>query len=368
MKLVNYNLVEAVEQFSEKRIVFFGAGRWLSTINHTELMKLKKRFEYIVDNGNINRFILGDVELQVYSPNKLINEKNIVIIISSPVYMYDMYTQLVSMKLDDSILCCFFPFMQMITDNDIDKNLLNEVVDDTKEKKIPKIIHSFWFSGDEKPYLYQKCVDSWTNVLTDYEIIEWNMDNYNWKKHPFVECAIRNKAWAYASDYARLDVLNEYGGIYLDMDVEVFKPFDNLLANDAILSFSNHVQVDLAVIGSKRNNVLVDSLLNVYDSLELPSDKRGFDKYFQPALVREKLVENGIVMDGSLQKNELATAFPPAFFMPLDAVMYKEYEKTTNTYCVHYDNFGWSSGKENNKEKKMRDNRVLWNMIDGNAV
>lgn len=366
MKLLNCELDKVENVIGQSRIIFFGKGSWLNTVNHSELMALSENFCYVIDNNPIEKTVnVGKVILPVYSPEKIREEERCVIILTSPVYMYEMYCQLQEMNLSDDVVCYAFPFMQMVTEDKLDVSLLNEVVNDKAEKKIPKIIHSFWFSGDEKPYSYQKCVDTWQNALPDYKIIEWNKNNYDWHKHPFVEKAIELKAWAFASDYARLDVLKEYGGIYLDMDVEVFKAFDDLLCNDAILSFSNHVLIDLAVIGAKKDNALVKQMLALYDGIDVPQDKSGFAKFFQPSFVREALAENGIAMDGSLQRVENATAFPRNFFMPMDYILFGEYERTENTYCVHYDNFGWSFSKDNKREKKIRDNNLLWEKIKG---
>lgn len=365
MLLLNCGLDEIVNQVGDSRIIFFGCGSWLKVVNHTELMKLADNFCYAIDNDlSQDEIRLGNITLPIYSPSKVLEETKCVIILSSPVYMYEMYQQLQAMSLNEDIVCYAFPFMQMVTENKVDASLLNEVVNNTIEKKIPKIIHSFWFSGDEKPDSYQKCVDTWKRILTDYEIIEWNKNNYDWHKHPFVERAIELEAWAYASDYARLDVLNNYGGIYLDMDVEVFKKFDDLLGNEAILSFSNHVLIDLAVIGSKKENVLIKKLLRLYDDVKLPIKKNEFTRFFQPSYVRECLANDGIIMDGSLQKIKNATVFPCEFFMPMDAVLFSDYKRTENTYCVHYDNFGWSFSKDSKREKKIRDNNLLWKAVE----
>lgn len=362
MKLLNCKLEEVKFKLKDKKIVFFGAGSWIKSIDYSELMALKEQFAYVVDNNTSGKISLGDMLLDVLFPSVLQSEENVVVILTSPVYMYDMYLQLVDMKLDCE--CYAFPFMQMISENKIDPKLLNTAKNQNCDPKIPKMIHSFWFSGEQKPKLYQKCINSWKEKLQDYKICEWNMDNYDWRKHPFMKKAIEQKAWAFASDYARLDVLDQYGGIYLDMDVEVFKNFDDLLCNDGMLSYSNHVLVDLAVMGAKKNNRIIQSMLKLYDHVELPNNTKGFVKFFQPTFVRKTLVENGVSMDGSLQILDDATVFPNTFFMPQDQVLFRPYDITENTYCVHYDNFGWSFSKDNKREKKIKDNNKLWNEIE----
>ena len=364
MRLLNCKLTELSKYFGKNKIVFFGCGSWLNSINYTEFMSLKHKFAYVIDNKQYGDVRLGDVELPVHLPSKLQEEQNCDVILTSPVYMYDMYQQLERMGLGDGIHCYSFPFMQLDTPNDIDKELLKEVISDRICAKIPKTVHCFWFSGGQKGNEYKKCIDSWKKVLTDYEIIEWNMYNYDWHKHPFVEKAIECQAWAFATDYARLDVLKEYGGIYMDMDVEVFKKFDNLLSNQAILSFSNHIQVDLAFMAAAKENPIIERLLQLYDYIDIPDNRNEFSKFFQPSFIRDELVRCGIKMNGSLQKLRDVTVFPNVFFMPQDYILFREYKKTDNTYCVHYDNFGWSFGTDNKREKKIRDNNLLWSMLE----
>lgn len=359
MKFYNKKIHELIESVKNKRIIFFGCGSWLQMIDYTELMKLQDQFMYIIDNNSSEAIKLGGKKLNIYRPEKLKKEKECIVILTSPIYMYEMYCQLTNMNLPDSIVCYAFPFVQMIS-NETNGNL--EFLRSGRQQ-IPKIIHSFWFSGDEKPYAYQKCIDTWHDKLRDYQIIEWNMENYDAHKHWFVQNALEKEAWAYASDYARLDVLNEFGGIYLDMDVEVFKPFDDLLCNKTILSFSNNVCIDLAVMGAQKNNYLIKKLLELYDSVELPNEKKDFIKLFQPVFVRKALVEYGIKMDGTTQCVKDATIFSKEYFMPMDAILYRDYEKTEHTYCVHHDNFGWSFSKDNKKEKKRQDNNLLWGCI-----
>lgn len=363
MKLFNCNLQEAPKVLGGKKIVFFGQGGWLSTVRHSELMELSANFAYVVDNNPQKEVVWGEICMKVYTPDILLKEKQCVIIISSPIYMYDMYRQLEKMNLSDDIWCGSFPFMQMVTPNKNDTNLLKKVINRSCQPKIPKIIHSFWFSGEGKPDMYRKCIETWHQKLPDYDIREWNLDNYDWRKHPFLERAIELKAWAFASDYARLDVLNEYGGIYLDMDVEVFKPFDPFLGNECILSFSNHVLIDLAVVGASKHNEMVQALLKLYDVVELPNDKKDYSKFFQPAFIREALVKAGVLMNGSLQVLDHATVFPCTFFMPQDHVLFKDFEIGENTYCVHYDNFGWSYDGKNKREKKIKENNLMWDII-----
>ena len=365
MKLYNCPLSDIGLRLGGRKIVFFGRGSWLKQIEHSELEALRDQFGYIIDNASCNEeIILSGKKLQVYSPDRLREENDCVVILTSPVYQYEMFCQLRNMELNSSVSCYSFPFMQLVTHNDIDMNIYPKVIS-ADGTCIPKTIHSFWFSGEPKTGLYKQCVESWDRVMPEYEIIEWNMENYDWHKHRFIERAIELQAWAFASDYARLDVINTYGGIYLDMDIEVFKPFDSLLGNNTILSFTNHVLIDMAMIGSKKDNRLIQRMLETYDSLSLPETKQDFSKYHQPSLLRNTLADYGIKMNGSLQYFDDGTVvFPKDFFMPLDHILFRDYTKSEYTYCVHYDNFGWSYSGSSKREKKIYDNRKLWELIE----
>lgn len=93
---------------------------------------------------------------------------------------------------------------------------------------IPKVINFCWFGHGKYPDIVEKCIDSWKRNCPDYEIKLWNESNYDVRKNQYVQEAYENKKWAFVSDYARLDILYEFGGFYLDTDVELVKSLDEL--------------------------------------------------------------------------------------------------------------------------------------------
>ena len=94
--------------------------------------------------------------------------------------------------------------------------------------RIPKIIHYCWIGTKEKPESVQYCIESWKKFCPDYEIIEWNESNY-FTKNEYMKEAYEAKKWGFVPDYARLDIIYNYGGIYPDTDVEIIKSFDEYL-------------------------------------------------------------------------------------------------------------------------------------------
>lgn len=100
---------------------------------------------------------------------------------------------------------------------------------DSFNNMIPKIIHYCWFGRNPLPELALKCIESWKKFLPDYAIHEWNEDNYNVRKIPYISQAYNAKKYAFVSDYARFDILYQYGGIYFDTDVEVIKDLSPII-------------------------------------------------------------------------------------------------------------------------------------------
>ena len=94
---------------------------------------------------------------------------------------------------------------------------------------IPKVIHYCWFGGNPLPDEAKRCIDSWKKYCPDYKIIEWNESNYDVNSNEYMKAAYNEKKWAFVSDYARVDVVYRYGGIYMDTDVELIKPLDKFL-------------------------------------------------------------------------------------------------------------------------------------------
>ncbi len=136
---------------------------------------------------------------------------------------------------------------------------------------VPKLIHYCWFGRKPKPKLAQKCIASWKKHCPDYQIIEWNENNYDLASAPlFVRQAIKAKKWAFATDYIRLKVVYEYGGIYMDTDVELVKPLDSLLDNKVYfgLQYSNSI-ISVASglgFGAEKNTEFLRELMAIYES------------------------------------------------------------------------------------------------------
>lgn len=129
---------------------------------------------------------------------------------------------------------------------------------------IPRIIHTCWFGNAEKPEQLKKLLATQRQILKDYKHIEWNERNFPVDKYPFIKNAYEKRRWAHVSDMARLVVLHEIGGIYLDTDVEAIRPFDQLLDNELFLGYMWDCNLGTAVIGAAPQNTIIRELLVNY--------------------------------------------------------------------------------------------------------
>lgn len=167
---------------------------------------------------------------------------------------------------------------------------------------IPKTIHCVWLSGDKKPEIYQKCLDSWHNIMPEYEIKEWSMNNLPQEvlNHSFVASAIQAKKWAYATDYIRLWALYNYGGIYMDLDVMVYKSFDVFLKyrafscielNPYYLYKTLHKKeiiglgIEAAVLGCEKKHEWINDIMEYYKDKIFINDPKYYTDFIMPRIL-----------------------------------------------------------------------------------
>ena len=207
---------------------------------------------------------------------------------------------------------------------------------------IPKIIHYIWFGDRPKTKRIQKCINSWKQFCPDYEIIEWNESNFDVNCHPFAKEAYDAKNYAFVSDIARLIILYEYGGIYIDADVEFLKSPDALLENDAFIGIETDLYVNSGqMFGTVKNSPLVKEHLEQYDNISF-SECEDITKITCPKLLTELLIQKGFKTDGSEQVIEGLHIYPQEYFNPFDTRTGKM-EKTENSYSIHWSAHSWVS-------------------------
>ncbi len=226
---------------------------------------------------------------------------------------------------------------------------------------IPKTIHYCWFGGGQKSDLIERCIASWKKYCPDCEIIEWNESNYDVTKNPYMYQAYQAKRWGFVSDYARLDILYEHGGVYLDTDVELIKPIDDLLSGDGFLGFErtpNEKETAVFVntgegFGAKAKDAIVGAMRDSYESKTFLLPNGQMNLTTCPYYNTEVLRQFGLKQVDELQKVHSLTVYPVEYFCPLDWKT-RKCRITANTYSIHHFDASWLSGEEKKKRKRAR--------------
>lgn len=219
---------------------------------------------------------------------------------------------------------------------------------------IPKKIHWCWFGRGEKPALVKRCVESWEKYCPDYEIIEWNEDNFDVNCNAFVKEAYEQKKYAFVSDFARVKVLYEQGGIYMDTDMEVIKPLDeNLLEQRGFLGFESETSVAAGIIASEREMSLFGSLLSYYKNRTFINEDGTLYNIANPVILTNELLKMGLKLDNRFQQVGDFKIYPSDYFYPLDNSTGK-LTKTEHSYSIHWYAASWVDEVDNKKAKRMR--------------
>ncbi|MEN8076852.1 glycosyltransferase [Clostridioides difficile] len=208
--------------------------------------------------------------------------------------------------------------------------------------EIPKIIHYCWFGKNEKPKIVKLCIESWKKKLLGYEIIEWSENNFDVNSNLFVKEAYEAKKFAFVSDYVRLYALYNYGGIYMDTDVEVYKEFSNsILLNETFWGFEEKNFIATSTIGAKKGNKLIKEFLDNYKEKSFIKENGDIDTTTNVYVVSNTIKKFGVRLDGSYQEVQgVGTFYPQEYFSPYDYI--NCYSKANhNTYTIHHFYKSW---------------------------
>lgn len=206
---------------------------------------------------------------------------------------------------------------------------------------IPKKIHYCWFGGNPLPELAQKCIESWRKFCPDYEIIEWNESNYDVSKNLYMSQAYENKRWGFVPDYARLDIIYNHGGIYLDTDVEIIKPIDELLTLEAFAGVeqnSEYVALGLG-FGAEKEHPTIKALRDYYDDLKFVENGE-LNLTPAPRINSTALESLGYRFSNEIMNTCGMTVFPSEYFCPINYDT-DELTVTENTYSIHHYTASW---------------------------
>lgn len=180
---------------------------------------------------------------------------------------------------------------------------------------IPKVIHYVWLGHGEKSDLIKHCMESWKKYLPDFEIKEWNENNFNIDYNKFTRQSYDAKKYAFTSDVIRLYALYTEGGVYLDTDVEVYKPLDEFLDQAAFTGFESIGYPVCATMAAEKGNQMIKELLDYYDDKEFKVENDWTKYKTNTVIISEILEKHGIDRyKNEIQKHDDITVYPREYF------------------------------------------------------
>lgn len=212
---------------------------------------------------------------------------------------------------------------------------------------IPKKISYCWFGENPKPEKVNKCINSWEKYCPDYEIIEWNESNYDVNKNEFIAAAYKEKKWAFVTDYARLDIIYNVGGIYLDTDVEIIKNIDFLLDNTIFFAIEKErflIATGLG-FGSESHNEILKDLKSDYENISFYKENGDLNQKACTFYTTEYFEKYGFERIDRTQNIRGAIILASDFFCPMD-FRDRSLKITDNTVGIHWYDASWFTKEE----------------------
>jgi mannosyltransferase OCH1-like enzyme len=238
---------------------------------------------------------------------------------------------------------------------------------------IPKKIHYCWFGKNPKPEMAVTCIESWKRFFPEYEIIEWNEDNFDLSICSYVKEAYAMKKWAFVSDYARFWILYQYGGIYFDTDVEVMAPFGEILNGSGFAGREFHKNKTYPVnpglgMAAEQGSPLLKELLAYYNTLHFVDQDGSLNLKTIVDYTSEVLGKHGLrITDDEFQQVGDFQIYPSAFFSPQN--MYTgEVRRTNATRSIHYYVGSWDTATVQQGLKIKRESVSKYGKVLGKIV
>lgn len=214
---------------------------------------------------------------------------------------------------------------------------------------------------EKKPAIIKKCIKSWKKYCPDYQIIEWNESNFDVNCNQFCKSAYKNKKWAFVSDYARLKVLYDYGGFYMDTNVELVKPLDDFRKLECFLGFQHESYVNNGLVtGAVANHFFIKENMMIYESMdfknETDSTKLTVCQEYTTSLLKKRGLK--VPGDNQIQMIDNIVIFPPEYFCPYDHRNFTIYKKE-NTVAIHHFASSWWDDKRKREYRKIKQQQKI---------
>jgi hypothetical protein len=353
VRIINSSPAEFEKIIENKTLVLFGAGQvcsWIYKIFH-----LENRVKTIVDNSPSKRrssFSCGQEKIPIVGMDDFVRcvKKNgiddTVMLITPHNFAIDIVEQLDEIPELDNLEC----YISMLLENYYEEQ---DFSFSAGERRIPKKIHYCWFGGKEIPEYLQAYINGWKELCPDYEIIRWDESNYDVSKNTYMRESYEAGKWAFVSDYARLDIVWQEGGIYLDTDVELLASPDKLLRDRMFCGFGGVGQVATGLgFGAEKGNEIIREWMDVYNDKTFYNSDGSLNLTICYMYQTSILEKHGFQIDcNTYQKKDGIVIYPSEVLNPL-GLSKGARNFTRNTISVHHETLSWMKSKDKQERER----------------
>lgn len=341
---------------NDKKIVMFGAGA-IGQVITPEILKSQGVLSYVdcyLDNSKAkwgDYIEAGGSFYEVKSPMYLESCASNTIILLNISRFPDVIRQLEGMPCTKGMTCFVMPMM-LIHNFCTNASQGNVVLSD--EPLIPKKLHYMWLGKKPLPNNLKKCIESWKKYCPDYEVIEWNEDNYDLGKHPYMKQAYEVGEYGFVPDYARIDILYNEGGFYLDTDVELKRSIDDLRYQKAFCGVEKWQIINLGGLsGSVKGNHMMKEFLDARQDVFFLNKDGSQNKNTCGFYDTRVALKHGYKIDGTSQAIGDINIYAYDWFQPYD-YMSGIINETENTHSIHWFSGGWLDEKMKKANEQAR--------------
>lgn len=221
---------------------------------------------------------------------------------------------------------------------------------------ISKKIHYCWFGGKSLDDKAIKCIESWKKFFPNYEIIQWNENNFDVSRVDFMKKAYDNQKWAFVSDVARLLIVYEHGGIYFDTDVEVIRSYDDILNEEtkAFMGMENDGCVASGLgFGAEQYHSFLKKHIELYEKIDFDDFLTHISDIACPILTTDLLKTSGFIKENRKQNIEGIEIYPASYFAPMNYQTGKLHI-TKQTHSIHWYNASWQDNAIKQEQELLR--------------
>lgn len=365
-----YSFAKRIKR-NKKKVILFGAGSvmvsWMPYIlDHYRLYDVVL---YCVDNDMHkwnHQIQIGEKVYDIKSPEMLkSSDMDQLLILITSRYIASIIKQLNEIHQLDNTECYIADIMQLT--NQASQEVFD--LEEDEEYKIPAVINYCWFGRKQMSDHDKRCIDSWYKYCPDYEIVEWNEDNYDITKNLYMRQSYEMNKFGYTPDFARIDILFNRGGFYFDTDVEMKRNIDPLRKQTAFCSFEEYPMINFGGgSGAVKGHPMLKKILDFRKEAIFNYGNGVYNNTSCGYFETTPLWRAGLKLDGSYQKVNGMAVYPYIYFHSKSSIT-GEIHKSELSYSVHDFNWSWLDQESRRKmETDQNENKKVIKEIQENKI